>query len=57
MQQKLEESGARKKKISLLTAQRWLHQMGWCYGNKKKGMYIDSHEREDVVKYREEFIL
>jgi hypothetical protein len=29
MQQKLEESGARKKKISLRTAQHWLHRMGW----------------------------
>ena len=57
MQQKLEESGARKKKILLRTAQRWLHQMGWHYGKEKKGMYIDGHEREDVVKYREGFIV
>ena len=38
------------------TAQRWLHQMGWHYGKQKRGMYIDGHEREDVIKYREEFI-
>jgi hypothetical protein len=56
MQQKLEESGARKKKISLRTAQRWLHQMGWRYGKTKKGMYVDGHEREDIVKYRDEFV-
>jgi hypothetical protein len=55
MQQKLDEANAKKKKISLRTAQRWLHRMGWRYG-KKNGMYIDGHEREDVVKYREEFI-
>jgi len=57
MQQKLEESGARKKKISLQTTQHWLHCMGWCYGKKKRGMYIDGHERQDVVKYHEEFIV
>ena len=57
MQQELEENGAQKKKISLRTAQRWLHRMGWRYGKKTKGMYIDGHEREDVVKYREEFIV
>ena len=57
MQQELKENGAQKKKISLRTAQHWLHRMGWCYGKKTKGMYIDGHEREDVVKYCEEFIV
>ena len=56
MQQELEESGTRKKKISMWTAQHWLHQMGWHYGKQKRGMYIDGHEREDVIKYHEEFI-
>jgi hypothetical protein len=56
MQKKLDEIGSRKKKISLRTAQRWLHAMGWRYGRKKNGMYIDGHEREDVVEYRREFI-
>lgn len=56
MQTKLDEMGSRKKKISLRTAQRWLHTMGWRYGRKKNGMYIDGHEREDVVEYRTEFI-
>ena len=56
MQQKLDEIGSRKKKISLRTAQRWLHAMGWRYGRKKNGMYVDGHEREDVVEYRREFI-
>ena len=30
--------------------------MGWRYGKKKKGMYIDGHEREDVVEYRKGFV-
>lgn len=28
----------------------------WRYGKKRNGMYIDGHEREDVVAYRKEFI-
>ncbi|KAI1007480.1 hypothetical protein K3495_g733 [Podosphaera aphanis] len=30
--------------------------MGFNFSNIKKGVYIDGHEREDVVKYREEVI-
>jgi len=56
MQAKLEQGGVRKLLISLWTAQQWLHQMGWRYGKKKNGMYIDGHKREDVVKYRKAFI-
>ena len=56
MQTKLDQIGSRKKKISLCTAQHWLHMMGWCYGRKKNGMYIDGHKHEDVVEYRREFI-
>jgi hypothetical protein len=56
MQEKLDEMGAKKKKISLRTAQRWLHKMGWRYARKRNGMYIDGHEREDIVEYRTQFI-
>jgi hypothetical protein len=56
MQALMEKSGAKRKSISLRTAQRWLHKMGWRFGKKKNGMYIDSHERPDVVEYREGFI-
>lgn len=56
MQQKLEEASAKKKVICLQTAQRWLHNMGWRYGRLRNGMYIDGHERQDIVGYREAFI-
>ncbi|KAJ7433379.1 hypothetical protein B0H11DRAFT_2259444 [Mycena galericulata] len=36
-------------------AQRWLKKLDWRYGKKKTGMYIDGHEREDVVAYRQAF--
>ena len=51
MQEKLDEIGVGKKKISLCTAQCWLHRMGWRYGRKRNGMYVDGHERDDVVAY------
>ena len=45
------EKGIIKPSISVHTAQRWLSAMSWQYGRSKKGMYIDGHEREDVVTY------
>jgi hypothetical protein len=42
--------------ISLRTAQRWLKKLRWRYAKKKNGMYIDGHEREDVVDYRKKFV-
>ena len=41
------------KTISTRTAQRWLAKMGWVYSQNRKG-YVDGHEREDVVQYRNE---
>jgi hypothetical protein len=48
--------GARAKGIHIRTAQRWLHKLSWRYSQKKKGMYIDGHEWEDVVEYRKKFV-
>ena len=42
--------------ISERTAHRWLGTLGWRYGRQKNGMYIDGHEREDVVQYRTTFV-
>jgi hypothetical protein len=57
LQEKLgTKHGAKKTTISLRTAQHWLKKLDWHYGTAKRGMYIDGHEREDVVKYRDEFI-
>ena len=48
--------GVHKPGISLSTAQRWLAKMNWRYKETKKGMYIDGHERDDVVAYRHAFV-
>lgn len=51
-----ERYGAKVKDITLRTAQRWLHWLSWRYTWKKNGMYVDGHEREDVVEYRKQFV-
>ncbi|RPA74773.1 hypothetical protein BJ508DRAFT_195691, partial [Ascobolus immersus RN42] len=35
---------------------RWLHKLGYSWKDILKGVYIDGHEREDVVQYREAFV-
>ena len=42
--------------ISIRTATRWLHQLGFRPQSHKKGAYVDGHEREDVVKSRKTFL-
>ena len=47
----------RSARIRARTARRWLHRLGLEYKTVAKGVFIDGHEREDVVRYRqEEFI-
>jgi hypothetical protein len=45
-----------KSRITTRTGRRWLHVMEWRYGKATKGMYIDGHERKDVVEYRKGFL-
>ena len=49
--------GLNKTSISERTARRWLVRLGWRRTRLKKGIYMDGHEREDVVKYRNETFL
>ena len=56
IQARFVDSGIDKKAISERTAHRWLGELGWKYGKQKNGMYIDGHEREDVVEYRCAFV-
>ena len=44
------------RKVSLSTALRWLHNLGFEVVKKKKGTYVNGHEREDVVEYRTRFL-
>ena len=38
------------------TAVKWLHELGFRSQKHKKGIYIDGHERQDVVEYRRIFL-
>ena len=42
--------------VSLRTAIRWLCHLGFKPRSHKKGVYIDGHEREDVVKHKVEYL-
>ena len=42
--------------ISVRTATRWLHPLGYFPLFHKRGAYVDGHEREDVVKCRDKFL-
>lgn len=43
-------------KYAAETIGRWMHNMEWTYGKITKGIYVDGHEREDVVEARNEYI-
>ncbi|KIJ58494.1 hypothetical protein HYDPIDRAFT_178060 [Hydnomerulius pinastri MD-312] len=40
--------------ISLATAKRWMHTLGYRWLRDHRGQYVDGHERTDVVKYRQD---
>ena len=42
--------------ISVRTATRWLHRLGFRLTSHKKGAYVDGHERDDVIAYRKDFL-
>ncbi|KAF8507718.1 hypothetical protein JB92DRAFT_3121644 [Gautieria morchelliformis] len=43
-------------KIPENCARRWLMKLGYELKEVRKGMYVDGHEREDVVEYRKTFL-
>lgn len=38
------------------TARRWLSRLGYKWQDVKKGVFLDGHEREDVIEYRRKFL-
>ena len=42
--------------ISVSTAIRWLKHLGFKPRSHKKGVYIDGHEHDDVLKHRKSFL-
>ncbi|KAJ3739722.1 hypothetical protein DFH05DRAFT_1406735 [Lentinula detonsa] len=56
IQTRLAAAGIQKRNIKERTARDWLQKFKWRYSKRKNGMYIDGHEREDVVEYRKGFV-
>ena len=50
------QKGIAKVTISIKTALCWLEKLGWTYGKLKNRMYLDGHERPNVVEYRQAFV-
>ena len=44
------------RKIAVETARGWMHELGFYVVLKKKGTFVDGHERVAVVEYRKTFI-
>jgi DNA-binding transcriptional regulator YhcF (GntR family) len=43
-------------KLTLETVYRWLDRLGFKYEARKKGYYVDNHEKPETVAYRRHFI-
>ncbi|KAG9224502.1 hypothetical protein CCMSSC00406_0002347 [Pleurotus cornucopiae] len=46
-----------KRRISEVTAQRWMKKMGYRWTLRPSGQFVDGHERVDVVHYRQNIFL
>ena len=46
-----------KRPIGVKTAYRWLTRLGFTLANEQKGVYVDGHERQDVIYYRTDIFL
>ena len=53
---KARETHANLPNITNRTAVRWLQILGFDVVSSKKGVYIDGHERSDVVEYRKIYL-
>jgi hypothetical protein len=47
----------RERAVTSRTIRRWLRfKLGFYWGDVKKGIFLDGHERDDVVEYRKDFL-
>ena len=44
------------RRVSVETARKWLHELGFDVLQMSKGVFIDGHEHPDVVESREKFL-
>ena len=43
------------RQISVETTRQWMHKLGFEVMLKRKGTFVDGHERVDVVEYHKKF--
>ena len=43
-------------KLSLETVTRWMNRLGFKYDVRKKSFYVDGHERQSTITYRNDFV-
>ena len=48
-------AGTTKTSVTEETARKWMIKIGYKYGSWQKDVYVDGHERVNVVKYRADF--
>ena len=53
----MRERSGLKKRINISTAQQWMKKLDYQWTYDPKGQYVDGHEREDVVEYRQKVFL
>ena len=44
------------RKIAVETTHKWIHELRFSVVTKKKGTFVDRHERDDVVEYCNTFL-
>ena len=42
--------------LSQLTVYRWIKKLGFKYEQRRKGYYVDGHEKPSTIQYREDFV-
>jgi len=55
--EKILQFGPGGNRVRARTARKWLNKLGLIHGRYGKGVYIDGHERENVIFYRKEVFL
>ncbi|RPB11555.1 hypothetical protein P167DRAFT_575298 [Morchella conica CCBAS932] len=53
----IEKFGPGGNRIRVRTARKWLKRLGLVHGTVRKGVYVDGHERDDVIEYRDKVFI
>lgn len=57
LQRQLDTVGYARDSITDRSARRWLNRLGFEWKDVRKNIYIDGHDRPEVLEYRKEFLM